>query len=533
MTVQDQTDVLRFLNDPASYGEQAVPITTTTTHISVIFFAGQRVFKLKRAVHLPYVDFSTAAQRLAACRQEWRLNQRTAPMLYVGVRSISREADGRLVFDGQGELVDAVVEMARFDENMLFDKMAARGQLTPALLTDLARNVAYFHMGAEVGRKRAGAASIASVLDTNERALATTSVFPAGTVFALTTGLRSAFHRHELLLNARADAGKVRRCHGDLHLRNICLIRGVPTLFDCLEFDENMATVDVLYDIAFLLMDLWHQGLQSSANLVFNRYLDECNEIEGLPLMPFFMAMRASIRAHVIAAQAGQTPSAFQEELISEAKAYAALAVRFLAPAPTRLVVIGGLSGTGKSTIAAAVANRIGPAPGARVLASDRIRKRFYGVNAEVRLPALAYCPEVSEHVYTALVQQTQTVLGAGHAVVADAVFDRGEWRERVERMARDAKVPLTGIWLYAPPATLFTRVDARHGDASDATVDVVRAQLANQNGPIDWIWIDAGQAVAAIAARVVEAAEASPAPTEEGVRHESTINFTFHPSLS
>ena len=510
MITQDQTAVLKFLNDPASYGEQVSPITTTTTHISVIFFVGQKVYKLKRAVHLSYVDFSTPEQRLAACRQEWRLNQRTAPMLYVGVRSITREADGRLVFNGQGELIDAVVEMARFDENMLFDKMAARGQLTPALLTELARTVAYFHIDAEIDRTRAGAASIAAVLDTNERALAATSIFPDGTVPALNAGLRSAFHRHESLLNARGYAGKVRRCHGDLHLRNICLIGGVPTLFDCLEFDEGMATIDVLYDAAFVMMDLWCQGLQSSANLVFNRYLDECDETDGLPLLPFFMAVRASIRAHVIAVQAEQASSACREELVSEAKAYAALAMRLLVPAFARLVVVGGLSGTGKSTIAAAIANRIGPAPGARILASDRIRKRFYGVKAEVSLPSQAYCPEVSEHVYAVLAREAQTVLGTGHAVVADAVFERAERRERVERIARDAKVPFTGVWLHAQPETLFTRVGARHGDVSDATVDVVREQLASQDGPVNWIWIDAGQTIPAIVARVAEAVEST-----------------------
>lgn len=510
MIVQDQADVLSFLKDTASYGEHAAPVTTMTTHISVIFFVGQRVFKLKRAIHLSYVDFSTAAQRLAACRQELRLNQRTAPMLYVGVRCITREADGRLAFDGQGELLDAVVEMARFDENTLFDRMAARGQLTPALLTELARTVAHFHAGAAIDDRRVGAAGIASVLDTNEQALAATDIFDADMVATLTTGLRRALHGHEALLNARGRAGKVRRCHGDLHLRNICLVGGVPTLFDCLEFDEAMATIDVLYDVAFLVMDLWRHSLQSDANLVFNRYLDECDETDGLPLMPFFMAIRASIRAHVTAVQAEQASNACREELVFEAKAYAALAVRLLAPVPARLLAIGGLSGTGKSTVAATVASQIGPAPGARVLASDRIRKRFYGVRAEVRLPTQAYCPEVSKRVYVILAQDAQAVLGTGHAVVADAVFDRVANRERIERIACDAKVPFTGIWLHARPETLFTRVDARRGDASDATVDVVRAQLASQNGPPDWVWIEADEAIAATTARVIEAVEAT-----------------------
>lgn len=506
MIVQNQADVLRFLEDPASYGEHAAPVTTTTTHISVIFFVGQRVFKLKRAVHLSYVDFSTVAQRLTACREELRLNQRTAPMLYVGVRCITREADGRLAFDGQGELVDAAVEMVRFDENTLFDRMAVRGQLTPALLTELARAIARFHADATIDHRWAGAAGIASVLDTNERALAATDIFADNTVALLTSGLRTAYHRHEALLNARERAGKVRRCHGDLHLRNICLVDGIPTLFDCLEFDEAIATIDVLYDVAFLVMDLWHHSLESGANLVFNRYLDECDETDGVPLMPFFMAMRATIRAHIMATQAEQASGPSREELVGEARAYAALAVRLLAPNPARMIAIGGLSGTGKSTVAAAIASRIGLAPGARVLASDRIRKRLHGVPAEAHLPAQAYCPEVSEHVYAVLAQDAQAVLGTGHAVVADAVFDRMANRERIERIAFDAKVPFTGIWLHARPETLFTRVDARRGDASDATADVVRAQLASQGGAANWVWIEADAAIAATVARVAEA---------------------------
>lgn len=510
MIVQDQTDVLGFLKDPASYGEQAIPVTTTTTHISVLFFVGQRVFKLKRAVREPYIDFSTVAQRLTACRQELNLNRRTAPMLYVGVRRITRESDGRLAFDGLGELVDAVVEMIRFDENTLFDRMAVQGQLTPALLTELARTVAHFHVDAAIDHRRTGIAGIASVLDTNEQALAATDVFDADKVATLVAGLRTALYRHKALLNARECAGKVRRCHGDLHLRNICLVGGNPTLFDCLEFDEDIAAIDVLYDLAFLVMDLWHRGLESGANLVFNRYLDECDETDGLPLMPFFMAIRASIRAHVTATQAEQASNARRKELVFEAEAYLALAVRLIAPARARIVAIGGLSGTGKSTVAAVVASQIGPAPGARVLASDRIRKRLHGVRAEVGLPKQAYCPEVSEHVYAALVQDARAVLSTGHAVVADAVFDRAANREQIKHAARDIKIPFTGIWLYARPETLFTRVDARRGDASDATVDVVRAQLASQSNPHDWIWVEADGAITATAARVVEAIEAS-----------------------
>lgn len=506
MIVQDQTSVLAFLKDPANYGEPATRVTTTDTHISIIVFVGRRVFKLKRAVRLPYVDFSTAARRLAACRRELNLNRRTAPMLYVGVRRITRETDGSLLFDGRGELVDAVVEMIRFDENTLFDRMATRGQLTPALLTELSRTVARFHANALIDHRLTGAARIASVLDANERALAMVDVFAPDMIAALTTGLRAALGHHEALLNAREQAGRVRHCHGDLHLSNICLVDGAPTLFDCIEFDEAVATIDVLYDLAFVVMDLWRHDLKSGANLVFNRYFDERDEVDGLPLMSFFMALRATIRAHVVATQAGLAVEQRHEELVRQARAYIALAFQFLVSAPFRLVAIGGLSGTGKSTIAAAIADRVGSPPGARVLASDRIRKRLHGVPAEVRLPVGAYRPEVSEQVYSVLMQNAEATLANGYAVIVDAVFDRIADRERVEHIAVNAKAPFIGIWLHAQADALFARVGARRGDASDATAEVVRAQLANESGPVNWARIGTGGAIVDTVAQVAEA---------------------------
>ena len=279
-------------------------VEIVTTHASLVFLAGDRAFKLKRAVRYPYLDFSTPERRLDACRTELELNRRTAPSLYLGVRTITREADGRLAFDGRGPLVDAVVEMRRFGQEHLFDAMAQKGALTPLLLTELARRIAAFHKSAAVSFEHGGAAGIAAVLDINDRALRGTTLVGTEVAKAFADSFRQALAAHSERLEARRKAGKVRRCHGDLILRNICLVDGEPTLFDCLEFDEALATIDVLYDLAFLLMDLWHRDQRRLANIVFNRYLDECDETDGLPLVPFFMAIRAAVRAHVTAAQA-------------------------------------------------------------------------------------------------------------------------------------------------------------------------------------------------------------------------------------
>ena len=303
MQVEPQTEVIAFLTEPATHKLQAGTVETIETHISVVVLAGERAFKLKRAVKLPYVDFSTADLRFALCEREVELNRRTVPELYLGVRRITRAPDGRLAFDGDGPLVDAVVEMVRFGQDHLFDRMALHGGLTSAHLSALAGVVARFHETAAPEFSGSGAANVASVLTINERAFAATNVFDPQAVAALNHDFREALARHAPLLDQRQRAGKVRHCHGDLHLRNICLFADRPSPFDCLEFSDAMATIDILYDLAFLLMDLWHRDFRAGANLVLNRYLDELDESDGLPLVPFFMAIRAAVRAHISAAR--------------------------------------------------------------------------------------------------------------------------------------------------------------------------------------------------------------------------------------
>ncbi|WP_248310245.1 AAA family ATPase [Bosea sp. 117] len=476
-----QAGTLAFLASTPDFGEEpaGAPILT---HISAVLLRGKRAIKLKRAVHLPYVDFSTPGRRLAACERELELNRRTAPALYRAVRRVTRHADGGLELDGDGALVDAVVEMRRFPDDALFDRLP-KAALTPPVMTRLARNIAAFHRTAPVDPSTEGAARMAAVLDGNRRALADTlagaGIASPADVARYADAADAALEAHAGLMDARASAGKVRRCHGDLHLRNICLLDGEPTLFDCLEFDEELATTDVLYDLAFLLMDLWHRGLRRQANLVLNRYLDAADEADGLPLLPLFMSVRAAVRAHVAAARGGDAGE--------EAGSYFALAAALLEPRPARLVAIGGFSGSGKSTVAAAVAPVLGPAPGARILASDRIRKASFGVAAETRLPPEAYEGAVSQRVYARLAAQAAAIAGAGHAVVADAVFDRAEERARIAQAASEADVPFEGLWLDVPLERLVARVAARRGDASDATPEVVRAQVAHSLEGLDW----------------------------------------------
>lgn len=506
MLVGDQSDIIEFLRASAAASGTG-PAEIIETHISIIVLGPERVWKLKRAVRLPYADFSTPERRTAACEHEVALNRRTAPELYLGVRRITRGHDGRLAFDAPGELADAVVEMRRFDQNTLFSELARAGRLDRPTLTALARNIARFHAAAQSKECPHGAANIADILELNEQNTALPAMLGEQATHALRGALRDALARHRDVLDARARAGKIRHCHGDLHLRNLCLIDGHPTLFDCIEFNDALATSDVLYDLAFLLMDLWHAGLPAEANWVMNRYLDDNDETDGLALLPFFMALRASIRAQVLATQAELPDSANRAALVDEANGYLNLATQFLQPATPCLLAIGGLSGSGKSTVAAAIAHRLGAAPGARVLATDRIRKQLAGVPAETRLPKESYTREASERVYATLYERTLTTLGANTSVIADAVFSRPEERQAIADCAARAGTGFQGVWLDAPPETLLPRVQARRNDPSDASIDVVQLQLARGTGAIDWATIPAGGDLAATAEAVLAVA--------------------------
>jgi len=494
---EDQRDVVAFLRDPSSYGPGVDRVQVIETHASLVFIGGERVFKLKRAVAYPYLDFSTVDLRRRACEAELALNRRTAPALYEEVRGLFRGADGTVSFAPNGEALDWVVVMRRFDQDLLFDVLAKTGGLDRHILDQLADHIAEFHASAERHFDHGGAAEMAELADVQYRCLAAPNhaEFSPDQVHGILEKWRERLVALGALLDRRRAAGKVRHCHGDLHLRNICLLDGKPTLFDCLEFDEALASIDVLYDLTFLLMDLEHRGLGHFANRVFNRCLDRSEEDDGLAAMPFFLSLRAAIRAHVTATALEHAARgvASAEMMACDARRYLALADRFLQPQPCRLVAIGGLSGSGKSTLAAGLAPELGLRPGARVLRSDVTRKLLLRVDPEERLPAAAYTREASARVYDALRRKAAMGLAAGYTVIIDAVTLTAEERDSFAEVARAAAVPFSGLWLEARPEAMANRIRGRVRDASDASSEILADQLRHDTGKIDWVRIDAG----------------------------------------
>ncbi|WP_395714152.1 AAA family ATPase [Reyranella sp.] len=485
--VEDQSATTAFLE------ARLTPQKRIDTHGAVVFLTSERAYKLKRAVKFPYMDFSTVPIRRAMCAAEVEINRRLAPEIYLGVAPIRKLPDGTLALGEVGQLADDAIDwlvvMRRFDEDGLLDRMATRGALTPELMAALGARVAAYHNGLAPlagfsgpdDYRRSVAADVRQLREQGER------LDPA-TTEALAVQLPGALEPFADLVARRATAGAVRRCHGDLHLRNIVLIDGQPVPFDAIEFSERIASIDVLYDLAFALMDLCDRGLRPLANRLLNEWLWRVAELPGasheeaLALLPHFLSRRAAVRAFVEASGA-----ALAGKVSEEARTYQRQALAFLQLEPPRLLAIGGLSGSGKTTQALKRAPAIGRTPGAVVVRSDVERKRRAGVALEEPMPAGSYTAAASAEVYAAMLARAERVLRAGYSVVLDAVFARPAERAMAGALAARVGVPFEGIWLDVPKEVAMARVADRKGDASDATPAVVERQFDYDLGHIDW----------------------------------------------
>ncbi len=488
-----QAAIVAFLSDGANLPDGG-QVEVIQTHGAFVFLAGSSAYKIKRAVRYDYLDFSTQQKWHDMLLRELELNAPLAPQIYRDVIGLTRDRQGKLTLGGKGRPVEWVLRMTRFKADQQLDRIATDGVLSNALAVALGEAVAVYHAATPSRVSADGPALILAILDELNRAFAGMSdTLGPDLVDQFNKAADRAMPHLTRLLRQRAHMGHIRRFHGDLHLRNVALIAGVPVLYDALEFDETLGTGDVLYDLAFLVMDLVHRGLTRAATLVLGAYLSKAGSPDhdgGLMALPLFLGIRAAIRAMTTVQTARLVPAAQAD--LPEARAYLKLALTFLAPAPARLIAVGGLSGTGKSLLAAALAPGLGKAPGAIHLRSDLERKALFGVDPATRLPPAAYSDVISQQIYARMTERAGHILRAGHSVIMDATYLRQEDRAALATMAEHVGVRFQGLWLEAPADILSARVTARIDDASDADATVVCAQAARTVPPLFWTRIDA-----------------------------------------
>ena len=459
-------------------------IDTACAHV---FLAGEVAWKLKRNVDLGYVDFSTREKRKWALDRELAFNRTAAPDIYRTVRAITREADGALAWDGAGKPLDYALEMRRFDDAAVLSANPA--VIDGEMAEKLGRTIAGFHAAAGL-RPEGGLSALEWTINSNADLLhELKDHLGHARVETMVEMTAAELERQRPLLAARTAAGFARRCHGDLHLANILIENGEPVLFDCIEFNDLLSDLDIQYDLAFLLMDLDFRGRRDAGVRVLSAYMDQAARSfgpllwEGLAALPLMLAVRAGVRAHVCM-HAGD---------VAQSIAYVDAAIAHLSPRPPVLAAVGGFSGTGKTTFARSIAPGLGRSPGALVLRTDEARKRLAGAGPVDRLPAEVYTAQFYAQVYETVFETARAALMAGQAVVLDATFTEPDLRARAEALAAACGVAFHGAWLTAPLAALEARVAQRTGDASDATVEVLRDQARRHGGdPDGWSRVDA-----------------------------------------
>jgi uncharacterized protein len=495
--IDNQSAVVAFLKLPSSYAEGIDAVTCYETHGALVFVAGQYAYKIKRAVKFAYMDFSTLELRRQTIEREFELNHPDAADLYLGVVPITRDEAGSLHIDGNGVPIEWALRMRRFEQSDLLRSIADKGPLPDLQIRQLAAAVCQSHRRARRRLDNEADLRASQVIDAISRSLQGLNLnIPSLQSQTFRAVAMQQLRRSSACLRARGNAGFVRRCHGDLHLSNVVLRNGAFVLFDALEFDEELATTDTLYDLAFLLMDLEHHHQRVAACDLLNRYLwfsTDRLDIEGLIAMPLFLGLRAAVRGLVSAQRASQTVGKEHLAHRQDAELHSAASLKYLSPATARLIAVGGFSGTGKSTLAAALAPLLEPSPGAFYIRTDIERKALFGVAETERLPAASYTQAASDAVYRIVLDKARIALAAGRSVVVDGVFSKGDERHAVEAIAQEQRVPFSGLWLTASPGKLIARVSARTADASDATAEVVHRQIQQSTELVNWHVIDAG----------------------------------------
>jgi len=487
-------ELLARLRQPGVLPDSAGGVSLIETHISWVLLAGEHAWKLKKPLDLGFLDFSTVERRREACEAELRLNRRTVPELYEAVVPVWQTEEGVRVGDQRVDAaapgatpLDYLVRMRRFDQSALFEARLAAGQLEPALFDRLARHVAAFHEGAAVAQPGDGFGDAVAVMAPVRQNFAQIRerVSDAALLRELArieSWAEARFAALAPVFDARLEAGRVRECHGDLHLGNLIVLDGEPRLFDAIEFSAALRWTDVVADIAFLVMDLQARGRMDLASRFLDASLACSGDYAGLRLLPWYLSYRAMVRAKVAAIRAGQVEGAARADTLAECARYLALAAAQMQPPAPALLIASGLSGAGKTSQSQPLVEGCGVI---RVRA-DVERKRLFGLDADARsgstLGGGLYSAQASARTYARLAELARAVVEAGYPVLVDATFLKRTQRAAFAALAATLGVPFAILAFDAPVETLRARVRQRAEagtDASEADVAVLETQLS------------------------------------------------------
>ena len=482
-------DIAQLLR-PAAYDHPVEDVRLIETHISWVFLTGVYAYKIKKPVDFGFLDFSTLEKRRDYCEQELRLNRRLAPALYVDVVAIT-ERDGQAVFAdsvrNDSEIIEYAVRMCQFPQSAQLDNMLAAGELDPARMDAIADMVARFHREVAVATADTRWGSPAQVYAPVEENFRQIRQRPgAGDHRALLDELedwsRTNFDRLHAVFEQRKQHGFIRECHGDMHLRNMLWLDGEPLAFDCIEFNPGLRWIDVLSEVAFLVMDLQDREQPALAQRYLNHYLENTGDYAGLPVLPFYLVYRAMVRAKVDAIRAAQQGIDVNEKAGAEREhlSYLRLAHGYTQRAEARVIITRGLSASGKST----VSQQLMAYPGFIRIRSDVERKRLFDIDRHMHagdgIESGIYSEDATHTTYVRLAELAAAVLAAGFSVIIDAAFLQAWQRQSFRQLAADSDVPYIILDVFASADSLRERIRQRSGDVSDADLRVLEHQLEN-----------------------------------------------------
>ena len=464
------------------YSSEA-PVQLIQTHVSYVLLTGKYAYKLKKPVNFGFLDYSTLEKRKHFCEEELRLNQRAAAELYLEVVPISKtetDAGTHYQLGDTGEVVDYAVKMQQFPQETLLTSLFDRGELTEDLLQELARVIADFHLKTYTDDRIRSFGEVAQVREAFDQNFEQTEHYIGGPQtqqqFDETQAYCNQFFAEQgALFVDRMRQNWIRECHGDLHLRNICYWNNKLLLFDCIEFNEPFRFVDVMYDVAYIVMDLEARQRRDLATLFLNTYVEQTGDWEGLQILPIYISRQTYVRAKVTSFLLDDpgVPEVDKQKASETAATYYRMAWEYSQTRQGQLMLMCGLSGSGKSTVARQLAKQ----SGAIHIRSDAVRKHLGGIPLHQRGGADLYTPEMHQKTYDRLLDLGVKLANQGYTVILDAKYDRQTFREAVIATTQQQNLPLQIIHCDAPVEVLHDRLQHRTGDIADATVDLLPQQ--------------------------------------------------------